>query len=138
MPRGGARPNTGPKPGFDKLRQHERLREMVAAAQDEMAAAQIAAAKGMKYLVSRNKRGGKFTHLTKEGAEAILSGKDRENEVVEEWEKLPNVNAFMYLMDQTIGKPKNVVEADVNVTADAELLALLAEGRARLAKARKR
>jgi len=62
MPRGGARPGAGRKKGFDALRQHERIREMVAAAQDEMVAAQIEAAKGIKYLVAREKKTGKFKH----------------------------------------------------------------------------
>lgn len=109
--------NVGGRPrSFDKLKAHERLREMVAARQDSMTAAQISAAEGVKYLVARDKKGGKFRHLTEEGAKAILSGEDKENEIVEEWEKLPSTQAFAYLMDQTIGKPANVVEADVTLT----------------------
>src|SRR5215510_8165719 len=98
LPRGGARPGAGRKKGFDALRQHERIREMVAAAQDEMVATQIEAAKGVKYLVAREKKGGKFTHLMKEAAEAILSGEDNTREIVEEWEKLPSTHAFADLM----------------------------------------
>lgn len=82
------------------------------AAQDEMTYAQIQAAKGMKYLVARSKKGGKFVHLTEEGAKRILSGEDSENEIVEEWEKLPNTQAFVYLMDQTVGKPTEVQEIE--------------------------
>ena len=113
MPHGGARPGAGRKKGFDALRQHERIREMVAAAQDEMVAAQIAAAKGVKYLVAREKKGGKFKHLTKEQTEAILSGRDTDHTIVEEWEKPPSTQAFADLMDRVLGKAKDVVEMDV-------------------------
>lgn len=81
-----------------------------------MTEGQIAAAAGVKYLVARDKKGGKFTHLTEEGAKAILAGEDKENEIVEEWEKLPSPQAYAYLMDQTIGKAVNVVEATVTVS----------------------
>ena len=40
------------------------MRAMVAAGQDSRVAAQIEAAKGVKYLVAREKKGGKFKHLT--------------------------------------------------------------------------
>lgn len=114
----GLQPETkhaGGRPkGFDKLKAHERLRAMVAARQDRMTEAQISAAEGVKYLVARDKKGGKFRHLTEEGAKAILSGEDTENEIVEEWEKVPSTQAYAYLMDQTIGKPKD--EHEVNLT----------------------
>lgn len=84
------RPKGGRPKGFDKLAQHMRLREMVMARQDRMTEAQISAAEGVKYLVARDKKGGKFRHLTEDGAKAILSGEDSEHEIVEEWEKLPN------------------------------------------------
>ena len=113
MRHGGARSGAGRKKGFDALRQHERIREMVAAAQDEMVAAQIEAAKGIKYLVAREKKGGKFTHLTKEAAEAILSGKDTTREIVEEWEKPPSTQAWADFADRVLGKAKNTVEMDV-------------------------
>jgi hypothetical protein len=95
---------------------------MVAARQDRMTEAQISAAEGVKYLVARDKSGGKFKHLTEGDAKRILSGEDTENEIVEEWEKLPSTQAFAYLMDQVVGKAKNVLEADVNLNASAELL----------------
>ena len=141
MARGGLRNPPGGRPkgthSFDKLRQHARLCEQVAARQDRMTEAQISAAEGVKYLVARNKSGGKFKHLTEGDAKRILSGEDTENEIVEEWEKLPNTNAYAYLMDQVVGKAKNVVEADVTVGASEELMALLLEGRQRAARAKK-
>ena len=115
----GGRPKT-----WDALRAHDRLREMVFAEQDKMTAAQIEAAKGVKYLVARNKKGGKFTHLTEEMAKLILSGEDQENEIVEEWEKLPNVQAYAYLIDQAVGKSTEVQE--INLTVDARADRVLA------------
>ena len=113
MPHGGARPGAGRKKGFDALRQHERIREMVAAAQDEMVAAQIAAAIGIKYLVARDKRGGGFKHLTEAEAKAILNGQDTERYIVEQWEKPPSTRAWADLADRVLGKAKNTVEMDV-------------------------
>ena len=86
---------------------------MVAAAQDEMVPAQIEAAKGIKYLVAREKKSGKFKHLTKEQAEAILRGQDTEHTIVEEWEKPPSTHAWADLADRVLGKAKNTVEMDV-------------------------
>src|SRR5678815_544469 len=97
---------------------------MVFAEQEAMTAAQIEAAKGVKYLVARNKKGGKFTHLTEEMAKLILSGEDQENEIVEEWEKLPNVQAYAYLIDQAVGKSTEVQE--INLTVDARADRVLA------------
>lgn len=98
--------NRGGRPkGFDAVLEHDRLRDKVLARLDRMADSQISAAEGVSYLVARDKKGGKFKHLTEEGAKAILSGKDKDNEIAEEWEKLPSTQAFSYLMDRVFGKP---------------------------------
>jgi hypothetical protein len=123
LARGGKRPGAGGPKGFDKIAQHLRLKEMVAAEQDAMTSAQIEAAKGVKYLVARNKKGGKFTHLTAELAKRILSGEDKENEIVEEWEKLPSTQAYAYLLDQTVGKATDVQEISVTVDSRADRIA---------------
>ena len=114
MPHGGARPGAGRKKGFDALRQHERLREMFVKAQDEMVDAQIAAAKGLKYLVARDKKGGKFKHLTEAEAKAILNGQDTERYIVEEWEKPPSTRAFADLINRVLGKATEFVDASVS------------------------
>lgn len=118
MPRGGARPNSGPKKGtkfaktLDKEAAREALREMVKASLRPMVEAQIAAATGVKYLVGRARKGGKFKHLTAEQVQAILSGEDSEYEVLELWEKPPSTQAFQDLLDRTLDRPSQHVAVD--------------------------
>lgn len=78
----------------------------------------MANAIGVKYLVARQKRGGKFVHLTEELANAILTGKDTDHEMLDVWEKLPNVQAFADLINRTLGKPAEHVEAEVNTKGE--------------------
>jgi len=104
---------------LDKEAAREALREIVKEHIAEMVAAQVAAAKGLKYLTVRNKKTGKFEKLTKDLAETILGGQDPERELVEVWEQAPNVQAFTDLMNRTIDKPTEHVEADV--TSDGTL-----------------
>lgn len=104
--------NKGGRPrSFDALKQHERLREQVAAAQDAMTEAQIKNACGIKYLVSRDKATGKFTKLTEEEAKLRLN--DTNAEIIEVWDERPNVQAYTDLMNRTLGKPAETVNADV-------------------------
>jgi hypothetical protein len=74
-----------------------------------MIAAQIAAAKGCKYLVTRSAKGGKSTVAT-EAMARLKHGSDED--IMEVWEKFPSALAFAYLLDQPIDKPKaQVVQA---------------------------
>lgn len=111
---GGKRPGSGPKPGFDALKQHMKLREMVAAAQDAMVEAQIKSAMGISYLVSRDRKTGKFTKITEEEAKLRLKDRQKDSEIIEVWEERPNTLAFTDLMNRTLGKPKEEVEAKVS------------------------
>lgn len=105
--------NKGGRPkGFDKVLEHDRLRDMVIARMDRMAQAQISAAEGVSYLMAREKKGGKFVPLTEEMARAIVSGKDKEHEAVEVWEKQPSTQAFVYLIDRVFGRPTESVEME--------------------------
>ena len=110
MPRGGARPGSGPKKGFDKERARQKLRELVWAKMDAMIAAQVDNAAGIKYLVVREKKTGKFVRVTESMAKVKLGDAE---EVVEVWEKDPNVYAFTDLMNRTIEKPTETVDANV-------------------------
>ena len=87
------------------------MRQMVMAETAPMVAAQIANAKGIKYLVKRDAKTGKFVTLDEaQTAKMIASG---DIELIEVWEKIPNVQAFDSLMDRTYDKPKQSVDVDI-------------------------
>lgn len=114
MPPGGKRPGAGrPKGtgGWDKERARQKLRELVFAAQDAMVEAQIAHARGIKYLVVRSKRGGTFKPV-QDVQEALKKGAARDD-IIEVWEKEPSTQAFTDLMNRTIDKPSEQVKTDV-------------------------
>jgi hypothetical protein len=103
---------------MDKEAAREALREIVKANLPEMVSAQIENAKGLKYLVARDKKTGKFVRLTAEMAEKLGGEQDTEREVIEVWEKDPSVQAFTDLLNRTIdlpAKPVEEVKQDVKV-----------------------
>jgi hypothetical protein len=108
MPRGGARPGSGLKKGtklqrtLDKIEARELVRRTVTAALGPLIEAQIANAKGLKYLVTRDKHSGKFIRVTE--AMARLKQGDSE-EHIEVWEKDPSVQAFTDLMNRALDRP---------------------------------
>jgi hypothetical protein len=116
MPRGGARPNSGPKKGsirpttINKLQAREALREVVIAHMGELLAAQIAHAKGIKYLMARSKKGGKFERVSEAQLDSILKGQDDGSIVLEVWDKDPSVQAFTDLLNRALDKPSEHVE----------------------------
>lgn len=112
MPRGGARPNSGPKKGtkygpqqetITKEQAREAVRTLVIAQLAPLVAAQIANANGLKYLVTRDKKTGKFIRVT-EAMAKLKAGEDEET--IEVWEKDPSVQAFTDLMNRALDKPK--------------------------------
>lgn len=119
MPRGGARKGAGKPKGtkhastISKEQAREALRQIVLREMDGLAAAQIAHAKGLKYLVARETKTGKFTRLTQEQTEKILAGESDEFAFIEVWEKDPSVQAFTDLMNRALDKPKEQ-EQDLN------------------------
>lgn len=122
MPRGGYRPNArGPKKGakykptLDKALAREALRAIVLKHMDALVAAQIDNAKGLKYLVTRDKTTGKFVKVT-EAMAGALKGDER----VEVWEKDPSVAAFTDLMNRTLDLPAKPAE-DINLQGDIVL-----------------
>lgn len=124
MPRGGARPGAGAKKGskwpstITKEQQREALRAIVAQHMAEMTEAQIAAAKGLKYLVCRSKNGGKFEPVTREQVEAGIF--DREDVIIEVWDKQPSTPAFTDLMNRALDKPKEQ-EQEVKFSGGLEI-----------------
>lgn len=113
MPRGGKRPNSGPKKGskhaatITKEQAREALRQIVIAEMRDLVDAQIANAKGLKYLVARNKKTGKFERVT---PKMLETASDDLHERIEVWEKDPSVQAFTDLLNRTIDKPAEHVE----------------------------
>jgi len=117
MPRGGARPGTGGwrpgsgrKKGTNGLEKEEARRVLRAKVMAEMiplVEAQIDNAKGIKYLVVREKKTGKFVRVTESMAKVKLGDSE---ETVEVYEKDPNVLAFTDLMNRTIDKPTETVK----------------------------
>lgn len=114
--RGGARPNSGPKKGakykptLEKEAARGALREIVLTHMEAMTAAQIAHAQGIKYLVARHRKTGKFVTLTQELTNSILAGQDDEHEAIEVWEKEPSTPAYTDLMNRALDKPKEQVQ----------------------------
>lgn len=138
---GGARPNSGPAKGtkyaptIAKEAARELARTLITAELSPMIEAQVAHAKGLKYLVARHKTTGKFAKLTEDLMTSIEAGENPEYESIEVWTKDPSVQAFTDLLNRALDKPKEQ-EQELKITGDDVLIAKLLDGRQR-AKARK-
>lgn len=138
---GGKREGAGKPKGtknastYTKEQARDALRQIVLQEMAEMSAAQIAHAKGLKYLVAREKGSGKFTRLTQQQTEAILAGESDQFAFIEVWEKDPSVQAFTDLMNRALDKPKEQ-EQEIKLTGEADMIAALMAGRQRAAKRR--
>jgi hypothetical protein len=93
------------------------LREMVMARMAPLVEAQIANAMGIKYLVVRDKKTGKFLRVTEAMAKVKLG---QDEEIIEVWEKDPSVRAFTDLMNRTIDKAVETLAATLTVPDLAE------------------
>lgn len=124
MPRGGARPNAGAKKGskhaatISKEMAREALRQIVLKHMDAMTEAQVAAAKGLKYLVKRAKQGGKFEVVTEEMIKAGILEQD--DVTIEVWDKQPSTPAFTDLMNRALDKPKEQ-EQEIELKGDLRI-----------------
>lgn len=146
MPRGGRRPGAGRPKGvhtkhkstISKEAAREVLRQLVLAELRPMVDAQVKHAKGISYLVYRDKKGGKFTKVTAEQAEDIFKRADKAGDeggvILEVWEKEPSVQAFTDLMNRAIDKPAETLNATVDGSLTVELVNRIKAGRDRLAK----
>lgn len=132
---GGKRAGSGSPKGrkwaktLAKEAARELVRATVTAEMGELVAAQVEHAKGIKYLVARDTKTGKFRRLT---AVDFAAGLMSDEETIEVWEKEPNVPAFTDLMNRALDKPKDQA-ADVNLHVTGDLAAAIAEGRQRAA-----
>lgn len=131
--RGGARPGAGRPKGsknpatLTKEAARDALRQIVLRDMRDLVGAQLANAKGIRYLVVRDRATGKFLRVGKRAAEHL----NPNEEIIEIWEKDPSVQAFTDLMNRALDKPKEQ-EVELKVTGE---LSLVPE---RLAAARKR
>ncbi len=95
------------QPTIDKILKREELRRLICAELEPMTLAQVANAKGIKYLVTRNKNSGKFIRVT-EAMARLKAGDDEE--IIEVWEKDPSVQAYTDLMNRALDKPAEQVQ----------------------------
>lgn len=86
----------------------EALRTLVLKQMEQLVAAQLANAAGLKYLVTRDKRTGKFIRVTEAMAKAE---RGEDEETIEVWEKDPSVQAFTDLMNRALDKPAEQEQA---------------------------
>jgi hypothetical protein len=107
------------KATLDKEAAREVLRARVTANMGPMIDAQIQHAKGLSYLVYRDKKAGKFVTVTAEN----LEDAQKEN-TVEVWSKDPSVQAFTDLMNRALDKPAEQPQA---VEIEGEVLLRWAE-----------
>jgi hypothetical protein len=109
LKRGGRRPGSGrPKGGknaktIEKEMAEEALREKIRKRIDPILDSQMANAQGIKYLVVRERKGGKFVRVTESMAKAKVGEGE---EVIEVWEKDPSVHAFSELLNRAYGRAK--------------------------------
>lgn len=94
---------------MEKREAQEYLRQMVIAELGPMTEAQVSNAKGLKYLVVRDKSG-KFLRV----GEAMA--RNSEEETIEVWEKDPSIAAFTDLLNRALDLPAKPAE-DVNIKA---------------------
>ncbi len=124
---GGKRPNSGPAKGtkYAPTMTKEAARVVafnkVVEKLEPLFDSQIANAQGIKYLVGREKKTGKFTRLTQEQVNTVLAGEDDTYAYLEVWEKDPSVQAFTDLMNRALDKPKeqeqeHKIDANLTIT----------------------
>ena len=108
-PRWGGKPKGHKAPAtLDKLAARDYVRQRVSAQLGPLLDAQIANAVGLKYLITRDKRTGKFIRVT-EAMARVKSGTDEE--IIEVWEKDPSVQAFTDLLNRALDKPAEQEQA---------------------------
>lgn len=132
MPRGGKRPNSGPKKGaiyqptLDKQQAREAVRTLVLRSLEPLVMAQVANARGLSYLVYRDKKSGKFERVK------ALEAVNQDEETIEVWEKDPSVQAFTDLLNRTLDKPAEQVQ-EIKLTGEVTIVERLQAARKRLA-----
>ena len=115
-PRGHPRYGGGKPKGYkapktlEKEAARERVRQRITARLDPLIDAHLAQAEGLTYLVTRDKKTGKFIRVGP--AMASKAGE----ETIEVWEKDPSVEGLRVLLDRALDRAK---EQALDVTVDA-------------------
>jgi CMP-2-keto-3-deoxyoctulosonic acid synthetase len=104
---GGRAKGTPNHATIDKALKREELRRLICAHLTDMTHAQVANAKGIKYLVTRHKNSGKFIRVTEAMAKVKLGD---DEEIIEVWEKDPSVQAYTDLLNRALDKPAEQVQ----------------------------
>lgn len=110
MAHGGKRLGAGAKKGagncvtFEKNALRATARNIIGPHMAELIAAHVANAKGLSYLVYRDKKSGKFERVK------ALELVDQDENTIEVWEKDPSVQSFTDLMNRLMDKPSEHVE----------------------------
>lgn len=110
---GGARPGAGRPRGSKSARtikrqlEEDMLRQKLKERLEPIVDSQLLNAEGIKYLVVRERKGGKFVRVHEAMAKGAKKGKLGANEeIIEVWEKDPSVHAFKEILDRAYGKAK--------------------------------
>jgi hypothetical protein len=107
----------------------EMLRRLVEREIQTLVAAQVSAAKGIKFLVLRDRATGQFIKRIAARSSQTHLKKHEEHEVVEVWQKDPSTAAFKELMAHAIDLPKHQ-EEEIRLTGEwTRLVALLRSAR---------
>lgn len=102
---------------MDKLQAREFVRQYITAQLQPLLDAQVANAKGLKYLVTRDKRTGKFVRV---GEAMARTKQGQDEETIEIWEKDPSVQAFTDLFNRALDKPADPVQ-QLDITGALEV-----------------
>ena len=114
---------------LSKEQAREATRKLIMRKLAPLVDAQIANAMGIKYLVIRDKKTGKFIRVTETMAVAKLASGE---EIVEIWEKDPSVPAFTDLMNRALDKAKEQPQ-EIELTSGDVITQRLETGRKRAA-----
>ena len=114
---------------LSKEQAREATRKLIMRKLAPLVDAQIANAMGIKYLVIRDKKTGKFIRVTETMAVAKLASGE---EIVEIWEKDPSVPAFTDLMNRALDKAKEQPQ-EIELTSGDVITRRLETGRKRAA-----
>lgn len=115
---GGRQPGTKSRAVLSKEAAREALRTIVLREMDSLVAGQLAQAKGLRYLVAREKKTGKFVRV---GQAMARRKQGQAEETIEVWEKDPSIQAFTDLMNRALDKPAEQ-EQRLQISLDPTLM----------------